>query len=406
MLLLDLSHTSHTRARTGVQRVALELRRALTAPAATATGSVTTITHDPHAREWRPLQPWEASSLDAPPVAARKRGTTWPLRAKLMGAWHSRGRSAHLVRDLPTTARAVLFPEIFTERTATALPVLFATIEAPKIAVFHDAIPLRLPEFSPPSTVGRFPRYLDQLRLFDGVAAVSEDSRQSLLDYWAWAGFEDHPPVVAIPLGTDHLRRGQPPSNASAAPTSPPRVLCVGSLEGRKNHLTLLRAAQQLWDDGESFELELIGGLQRETGAAAQQLLQQLQADGRPLHYRGWVNDDTLQAAFARCAFTVYPSLLEGFGLPVWESLLHGKPCVCSDRGAIAEAAREGGCLTTDTTDPSALAVALRRLIESPTELAELTTAARRRSARPWTTYADDLLAWADGLPRRSLQTL
>ncbi len=390
MLLLDLSHTSHTRARTGVQRVALELRRALT-----ATTPLTEITHDPHARAWRPLQDWERQNLDAAPQAARKRGTTWPLSAQLRGWWQRRGHTGAPQVDLPASARAVVFPEIFTTRTAAALPSLFGALDAPKIAIFHDAIPLRLPEFSPPSTVGRFPRYLDELRAFDGIAAVSEDSRTSLLDYWQWSGATDHPPVLALPLGTDHLPVDH--NLPAAAPT--PRILCVGSLEGRKNHLTLLHAAEQLWAGGVHFELELIGGLQRETGAAAHALLQRLQAAGRPLHYRGWVNDAELAAAFRACAFTVYPSLLEGFGLPVWESLLHGKPCVCSDRGAIVETARDGGCLPTATDDPTALAVAICTLLEDSTQLATLTTAARRRQPRLWANYASELLAWIDQLP-------
>ncbi len=395
MLLLDLSHTSHSRARTGVQRVALELRRALH-----KTAAVTDITHDPHARSWRPLQAWESASLAAAPTPTGKRGTTWPLSAQLRGWWQSRGRTnaAAVVAGLPAAPRAILFPEIFTARTAAALPALFAATTAPKIAVFHDAIPLRLPEFSPPSTVGRFPRYLDELRAFDGIAAVSEDSRQSLLDYWAWSGAEHQPPVIALPLGTDHLKVS-PTATSLAAPNKRPRVLCVGSLEGRKNHLTLLQAAEQLWAAGHDFELELIGGLQRETGAAAHAMLRRLQTDGRPLHYRGWLSDAELSAAYDRCAFTVYPSLLEGFGLPVWESLLHGKPCVCSDRGAIAETARDGGCLTTDTADPVALARAIVTFLQSPSLLGDLTTAARARRPRPWASYASELLAWIDTLP-------
>ncbi len=395
MLLLDLSHTSHSRARTGVQRVALELRRALRAATA-----LTAITHDPHAREWRPLQAWELASLDAPPAPARRRGTSWPLSAQVRGWCRGRGRSlaGSAVTGLPIGPRAVVFPEIFTTRTAGALPALFKQVAAPRVAVFHDAIPLRLPELSPPSTVGRFPAYLDELRAFDGIAAVSEDSRQSLLDYWAWAGADCHPPVIALPLGTDHLSTDRP---AAAVPSGRPLVLCVGSLEGRKNHLTLLQAAERLWAGGHDFDLELIGGLQRETGAAAHDLLQRLQASGRPLHYRGWLSDTELTAAFHRCAFTVYPSLLEGFGLPVWESLLHGKPCICSDRGAIAETARDGGCLTTRTDDPVALADALSSLLRSPDQLSTLTQAARARRPRPWSAYAAELLDWIDGLPQR-----
>ena len=398
MLLLDLSHTSHSPARTGVQRVALELRRALR-----ATSEVTAITHDPHARAWRPLQPWEADSLDAPAPAQGGRGARWPLRAQLRGWLSRRGRTETVPLDLPQRASALLFPEIFTARTGENLAALFRAVRAPKVAVFHDAIPLRLPEFSPPGTVGRFPRYLDELRQFDGVAAVSEDSRQSLLDYWQWAGWSDHPPVIALPLGTDHISRRTSDAIAPAS-GAPPTVLCVGSIEGRKNHLTLLAAAEQLWTSGLVFTLDIIGGLQRETGAHAMARLQALQAAGRDVRHRGWVDDAALNEAYRSCAFTVYPSILEGFGIPVWESLLHGKPCVCSNRGAIAETARDGGCLPTATDHTGALAAAMRTLLLEPTALRDLTTAARERKSRPWARYAQELLAWADNLPTSHAQ--
>ncbi len=77
-LLLDLSHTCHTRARTGIQRVARALRREL------GDGALA-VTWDPFARRWRPLAPWEEANLGADRPAAR-RGARWPLRAR----WASR----------------------------------------------------------------------------------------------------------------------------------------------------------------------------------------------------------------------------------------------------------------------------------------------------------------------------
>src|SRR5437016_7997911 len=76
-LLLDLSHTSHTRARTGIQRVARSLHAAL------GEGAVA-VTHDPYADAWRGLETWENENLIATGAAA-KRGAQWPLGAKLRG---------------------------------------------------------------------------------------------------------------------------------------------------------------------------------------------------------------------------------------------------------------------------------------------------------------------------------
>jgi glycosyltransferase involved in cell wall biosynthesis len=115
------------------------------------------------------------------------------------------------------------------------------------------------------------------------------------------------------------------------------------------------------------------------------------------------VSDAALAAACAACTFTVYPSLAEGFGLPVLESLAHGKPCVCSEQGALGESARGGGCLALPSVAAPALAAAIERLLSSPAELAALGAAARARHFRTWADYAADLIAWMPEVPVRHL---
>jgi glycosyltransferase involved in cell wall biosynthesis len=270
-------------------------------------------------------------------------------------------------------------------------------VRGPRVAVFHDAIALKHPELTPLKTVARFPCYLRELLLFDGIAAVSDDSRQTLLDYWRWAGFHRTPPVAAIP-------------NAIDLPTSPrfeasdcshPTVLSVGSIEGRKNHLALLEACEQLWAEGLSFTLQLIGLSHPQTGRAALRRIEELQRKGRPLRYDGPVDDQALHQAYAGCTFTVYPSLMEGFGLPVQEGLAHGKPCICSAKGAIGESAREGGCQMVEEVTTEQLRNALRHWLTSPESLALATNEITRRRFRTWPDYARELTAWINELPRR-----
>ncbi|MCF3652132.1 glycosyltransferase [Synoicihabitans lomoniglobus] len=395
MLLYDLSHTSHSPARTGVQRVALELRRNLRIQT-----EVTEITHDPWMQCWRPLEAWEQHALDHPPRSVKRRSARWPLGAQLRGWWRRRTRTDTTRTVLPSEISAILCPEIFTARTGSCLPELFAATDAPRVALFHDAISLRLPDLTPRGNVGRFPGYLQELMQFDGIAAISEDSRQSLLDYWKWADWGHGPEVVALPLACDHLTMNRPEIPIPAG--TRPHILSVGSLEGRKNHLTLLTACEQLWDCGIDFELSIFGGLQRETGTRALTKIRELQNAGRPLHYSGWLPDAELRAAYHRCAFTVYPSIMEGFGLPIWESLLHGKACVCADHGAVAESARGGGCLMTDTANAEALADAMQSLLTDSVRLNSLTAEARHRQPPRWEDYTRQLLEWITTLPRHS----
>ncbi|MFZ9682874.1 MAG: glycosyltransferase [Cephaloticoccus sp.] len=375
MPLLDLSHTSHTRAQTGIQRVCRALQREL-GPAATP------ITWDPYADCWRPLDAWEEANLAATAPAA-KRGSVWPLAAR----WRGRLRRLRGAGSLPPADDGLIVPELFSPAVAAALPRLVG--RGPRVALFHDAIALRLPELSPPKTVARFPAYLQELRAFDGVAAVSEDSKQTLLDYWHWLGWTQVPAVAAIPLGLD-----LPPTAPGPAPGGTPVVLSVGSIEGRKNHLALLEAAEQLWQGGRQFSLHLVGLAQRETGRSGLERIAALQAAGRPLRYSGAVDGDALEAAYAACTFTVYPSLMEGFGLPVFESLGRHRPCICSRRGALGEAARGGGVHALDEVTSAALAAAIGGLLDQPDQLARLTAEARARPLRRWADYVRDLRAW------------
>jgi glycosyltransferase involved in cell wall biosynthesis len=179
-------------------------------------------------------------------------------------------------------------------------------------------------------------------------------------------------------------------------------VLCVGSIEGRKNHVALLEACEQLWARGATFELRLVGLAQPATGRAALARLRALQAAGRPLRYDGPLDDREVDEAYAASAFTVYPSMLEGFGLPVLESLAHGRPCICSARGALGESARGGGCVALDAVDAAHLAPAIDRLLTEPGALAALAAAARDRPLRTWSNHANELLGWMKTLPRRS----
>lgn len=384
-LLLDLSHTSHTRARTGIQRVTRSLHAALGARAIA-------LTHDPHREAWRVLEAWERSNLTGSEAAA-KRGAQWPLPVRL------KGRVQRLIRQrtapLPENS-GVLVPEVFSPAVGRALPDLFAAARQPRVALFHDAIALKLPELTPPGTVARFPAYLVELLAFDGIAAVSDDSRLSLLDYWRWLGVTTQPDVRTIPLGIS--TQSIAPIGENRPPSVPPQVLSLGSIEGRKNHLALLAACAALWQRGERFSLHLIGLGNAKTGAAALARIRALQAEGRPLVYDGPVSDAKVDAAYAAATFTVYPSLMEGFGLPVIESLAHGKPCICSQRGALGESARGGGCLMLDDVDAGSLEAAIARLLHTPSEIARLSAEARARRFKTWAEYATELTDWITAL--------
>ncbi|MBP8255729.1 MAG: glycosyltransferase family 4 protein [Opitutaceae bacterium] len=391
MILIDLSHTSHTQARTGVQKVSRSLYTAL---GERREIEVCAVTWDPYRQAWRRLLPFESRTLSEESPGA-DRGTHWPL------SWKIRGQFARWTnRTIPALppASSLIVPEIFSANVARQLPRLSQNVSGPRVALFHDAIALKLPELTPSRTVARFPAYLRELMAFDGIAAVSEDSRNALVDWWRWLGVSQTPEVAALPLGVD-APKADP---VLARTTSFPVVLCVGTLEGRKNHAALLDACETLWRQGHRFELRLVGMAHTETGREALQRVHALQQAGRPLRYDGAADEKDLSAAYHECAFTVYPSHMEGFGLPVLESLGYGKPCICSAQGALGESSRGGGCLALPSVDATSLASAIAWLLANPEQYERLSSAARNRSLKSWGTYTSDLLAWMKSLRLRS----
>lgn len=408
MPLIDLTHTSHTRARTGIQRVSRSLWREWGSRAEA-------VCFDPYLRGWRGLEAWELSNLTAD-EGAESRGARWPLTAKIRGRLRRFVGRAGLMQgvrlpvvksDFTTgslTPSGLVVPEIFSPAVAAALPDIFKQTRGPRVALFHDAIALQLPELTPAKSVARFPAYLRELLSFDGIAAISEDSRRVLLEHWEKIGARDRPPVAVIPLGVDapqdvaEFVRIRPNSYefgyTHEIGYDDPIVLCVGSIEGRKNHLALLEACEALWSRGLRFQLHLIGLARPETAQAALDRIAAFAQAGRSVRYEGQASDAALDAAYRSAAFTVYPSLLEGFGLPVIESLSRGKPCVCSARGALGESARGGGCLALESVDSNSLAEAVGRLLGDPTLLSRLRVEAKERRFKTWSDYARELEDW------------
>lgn len=395
---IDLTHTSHTRAHTGIQRLCRSLYGALLE----RSEEVVPVCHDPFESTWRILRRWEHANLSVPrgPVPGA-RGTRWPLHAKIEGRLRKlldRRSGTHAARIPP--ADCLIEPEIFSPGVARHFPSLLQGITGPRVALFHDAAALRFPELTPHKTVARYPTYLQELLRFDGVAAISEESRDALADYWRWLGVSNHPPVIGLPLGVD--KPAPPPLGHTTAMQAAPVVLSVGSIEGRKNHLALLEACEILWQRGLRFDLQLIGLAQLETGRPALDRLRALQAAGRPLRYDGPATEAGLAHAYRTCVFTVYPSLMEGFGFPVLESLGYGKPCISSAQGALGESTRGGGCLALPSIDAPSLAEAIALLLSDKERLEFLTKAARKRTIKTWSAYAGELLDWTGTLSPRA----
>ena len=383
MLAVDTTTTSGTNANTGIQRVTRELTKCLTNLCPTQP-----IRFDSSSKSWKIPEGKDHVRIfhqeDLKPSHRRgSRVTFWSTIKKLFKPKNS------FLHTQTSLGSGFIEPEIFNNQVHHSLRTLLPRISGPSLAIYYDATPLTLPEFSTRSNTKRFPEYLLQLLQFDGIAAISESSKEELQSYWGWLGLKKHPIIRAIPLGVDLAHTRSMPSFTQDQEI---KILCVGSIEGRKNQLSLLKAADVLWQHGTQFKLTLVGLASRSTGWAAIRLIKDLQKKGRPLEWLGPRSEKELQHQYAKCHFTVYPSISEGFGLPVLESLKHGKPCICSSQGAIGENSTKGGCLILENTNPKQIADAIERLLKDGALFRRLRKEARKLNFRTWSDYAKDIL--------------
>jgi glycosyltransferase involved in cell wall biosynthesis len=153
-----------------------------------------------------------------------------------------------------------------------------------------------------------------------------------------------------------------------------------------------------LWREGLRFELHFVGGAGWDM-RAYDEAIARARAAGRPGVDHGRLPDAEMWRVCASAAFTVFPSLHEGFGLPVAESLACGTPVVTTAYGSTREIAAGGGCLLVDPRDDASLRSGLRLLLTDPERLEQLRDEARSTTLRTWDEYTDDL--W-DALVRPS----
>ena len=304
------------------------------------------------------------------------------------------------LRDLGQRAKTVELTKIIGNRDLLLLTSIFpdnrlgylqklAKAPGRKAAIFHDAIPLR-----DPNVVGwERSRHVEGLRTLaqmDLVIAISESAATDLLKLWQENRLA--PTKVAILPWPMPFHGSRPPF--TEPPLNPERVLCVSRLKHVKNHATLFEACEQLWKQGLRFELDLIGCEDEAAEARAiKRQIEKLKSNGRSINWRPQVSEEELHQAYARAIFTVFPSLMEGFGLPIIESLWHGRPVICAKTGPAAESARDGGCLAIDVRRADVLASAMGNLMQDENRRRVLAEQARARSFRTWDDYGHDLRA-------------
>ena len=261
--------------------------------------------------------------------------------------------------------------------------------------VGFDLIPIVAADTVADGMPGDFANYLSVVKHADRVSAISRASADGFRAFGDMAASEGlpRPEVVAHPLPVDAPNLDSETIVAARRTLgigSGQLIVVVGSHEPRKNHLAVLEAAERLWTGGATFELLFIGGSGWK-GEEFDALVASLVSAGRPIIVRKRCTEGELWSAYSLAQFTVFPSLLEGFGLPVAESLACGTPAITSAHGSMAEIAEGGGCLVVDPRDVDALESAMSQLLRDNGLLERLRLEAASRPTLTWDAYASEL---------------
>ena len=238
------------------------------------------------------------------------------------------------------------------------------------------------------------------LRGLDHILTVSEYSKTDIVNFAQIAPEK----ITVTPLGVDHLTYFPEDPEKARARLSPylhfsePYLLYVSRLEHPgKNHIGLLRAFERLKNKERiPHKLVLIG--ERWNGADIIDREVAAMSHGRDVIFPGFVPHEALPDAYRAAEIFVFPSLFEGFGLPVLEAMACAVPVVCSNRASLPEVAGDAA-LTFDPDDDQGLAERLAKLVGDPKLRARYSELGRQRSASfSWARTAHQTLEVLQGL--------
>ena len=266
---------------------------------------------------------------------------------------------------------------------------------------FYDFIPVEYPELCDPMLANCFTQFLSEaLFLVDYAFCISRFTADEVRRFIAREGFPDIP-VEVVPLAhsLSTLRQAGAAdsyrpiwSDATRDLKDRDFVLYVSTIEARKNHKYLFDIWKLLIAEGiEVPDLVFVG----RHGWRVSEFIDQMKAtdylDGR-IHILHDLSDRELETLYRECRFTAFTSIVEGWGLPVGESLAYGKLCVCSSASSMPEV----GADLVAYVDPLNIREGLqtiRHLLLDPSAVSDYERAIRERFVpRAWADVSADLL--------------
>ncbi len=380
-VLVDVQHTARTSLATGIQRVVRNT-----------------------------IQQWDASKTIeligwSPDFRGIRRLSAEEQENALHGT-KAHAKKAHLNEITIPWRSSYILPELAIEdERVTRIAALAEFSGNDSCVIGYDCVPLTTADTVGGGMGAAFGRNLSAVARMDRVATISiaaateYEGWRSMLQSAGLTGPDVREVILPAEAG-EVTEQELADARATLVTDGLPLVVVVGSHEPRKNHLAALTAAEQLWSAGREFSLVFIGG----NAWASEQFVAELDSlarRGRPVRSISAVTDQLLWSAYRLAAVTLFPSLNEGFGLPVAESLAVGTPVITSGYGSMQEIARFGGALLVDPRDDSSIAAALESALFDPAVAARLRAEAAAMPSHGWSDYATEL--WDYFVPQAKL---
>jgi glycosyltransferase involved in cell wall biosynthesis len=256
----------------------------------------------------------------------------------------------------------------------------FAERDVPIVSILHDLQHLAYPEFFDPREVAGRNEYLAQLQdRADIVVCVSEHARATLLER---VGFPvDRTRVVPIAVHDRLREQSADEVNAVRSRLGLRRDYIFYPANGwpHKNHRTLLEAFRLLRSRSSADVDLVLSGVLDDVRADLDMHARALGLGGH-IHWVGYCSDETLAAIYQGCRMLIFPSLYEGFGIPVLEAMRFGRPVACSNSTSLPEVGGDAA-LYFDPGDPAAIALSMEEVLMNPSLAHELSLRGRARAA-------------------------
>ncbi|MGK9170944.1 glycosyltransferase family 4 protein [Inquilinus limosus] len=259
--------------------------------------------------------------------------------------------------------------------------------------LIHDVIPVKLPALAKPGHEPEFRRFLGRAPEYvSSFLCVSDQTEADLREVMPAAGTKI--PTRVVPLA--HEFAGDPADDAAVGPAvralaESPFVLCVGTIEVRKNAYALVRVWDRLRSElGERMPRLVLAGQRGWRTEDLFDLLARTANLGGTVAVAETPTDAELAFLYRHCLFTVFPSLYEGWGLPIGESLWFGKLCIASKTSSMPQV---GGELAeyVDPKDDDSLQRTVLQTFREPNYVSVKEHRIRQAELRLWSDVARDI---------------